>query len=89
MCSCLFAGDSAMWFQQTCAFLQADDTEGAPLLAEAAAVAPSSPPSQVITKDEVHTTKFLGSCDLRLKMYSARLVWDVCVCYPCSSKGHR
>ncbi len=43
--------------QQTGACLQADDTEGAPLLADAAAVVLSSPPSQVIIKDEVHTSK--------------------------------
>ena len=40
--------------QQTDVCLQADDTEGAPLLADAAAVILSSAPSQVIIKDEVH-----------------------------------
>ncbi len=66
--------------QQICACLQADDTEGAPLLADAAALVLQSPPSQVIIKDEVHTTKFPDSCDHRLKMYSPTLVRDACVC---------
>jgi len=50
--------------------LQGDDIEGAPLLDDAADVVLSSPPSQVIIKDRVHTTKFPDSCDHHLKVYS-------------------
>jgi hypothetical protein len=76
-----------LYSQQPFVCLQADDTENAPLLADAAAVVLSSPPSQVIIKNEVYTTKFPDSCDHHIKLYSPTLVQDAFVCCPCSSKG--
>lgn len=57
--------------QQTVAYLQPDDTESAPLLADAAAVVLSSSSSQVIIKDEVHTSKPSDGFDIVL--YHLRL----------------
>jgi hypothetical protein len=65
-----------LYSQQPFVCLQADDTESAPLLADAAAVVLSSPPSQVI-KDEVHATKPPDSFDIvpyHLSLYGVPLV---------------